>query len=242
MRIVFSRKGFDSTAGGCPSPIVDGVPVSLPIPAQDRSRTTYAGRGLGVLVEQATRGRIGAHDLCHDDPMFSGAHCWFGQAGAAQSHLARNGVGIGDVFLFFGLFADPHTGERHHRIYGHMRVACHGSPDIVRQASQWKEPPRPHPHDLGDWGRHNVLYHGPGTMARSASAALRLTRAGGPLRHWAVPAWLRRRGLTYHARPERWPRPGELISASRGQEFICDIGRSRQARQWLATIIAAIES
>ena len=26
------------------------------------------------------------------------------------------------------------------------------------------------------------------------------------------------------------------------REFICDIGRSRQARQWLATIIAAIES
>ena len=27
-----------------------------------------------------------------------------GQAGAAQSHLNNQGVGIGDVFLFFGLY------------------------------------------------------------------------------------------------------------------------------------------
>lgn len=34
MRVIFSRKGFDSAAGGCPSPIVEGKPISLPIPTR----------------------------------------------------------------------------------------------------------------------------------------------------------------------------------------------------------------
>jgi hypothetical protein len=32
MKIIFSRKGFDTTFGGVPSPIIHGVPYSLPIP------------------------------------------------------------------------------------------------------------------------------------------------------------------------------------------------------------------
>ena len=240
MRIIFSRKGFDSTSGGAPSPIVAGRPIPLPIPARDRSVTSYAALGLGPLVEQTTRGRITAGDLCHDDPMFSENLCWFGQAGAAQSHLARYGVDAGDIFLFFGLYADPITGQRHHRIFGYMNVACCGTPDAVRNDPNWQEPPRPHPHDLGDWGRFNTLYHGPGKLAQDASPILRLTRESGSLRHWCVPTWLRQRGLTYHARAERWPRRGELISVSRGQEFICDIGKAAQPRQWLDEIIAAI--
>jgi hypothetical protein len=32
MRIILSQKGFDSGCGGCPSPIIDKVPVSFPIP------------------------------------------------------------------------------------------------------------------------------------------------------------------------------------------------------------------
>lgn len=240
MRIIFSRKGFDSTSGGAPSPIVDGRPIPLPIPARDRSVTSYAALGLGPVAEQATRGRIAATDLCHDDPMFAGGLCWFGQSGAAQSHLARHGVGPGDVFLFFGLYAHPRTGERHHRIFGYMRVLCGGAPDMIRRDPNWQEPPRAHPHDLGDWGRLNALYHGPGRLACNASPLLRLTRDAGPLCHWRVPAWLRQRGLTYHTRAERWPRRGEMIAVSRGQEFVCDIGKAAQPRQWLEGIIAAI--
>lgn len=245
MRIIFSRKGFDSSAGGYPSPIINGRPVSLPIPARDRSVTSYRDRGLGDVVAQITRGRIGPDALCHDDPMFSdpplsGVHCWFGQSASAQGHLARNGVGKGDVFLFFGLFTDPHSGERHHRIFGTMRVACFGSPEQVMRSREWIDPPRRHPHMIGAWDSNNTIYHGPGMVARSASNTLRLTRPGGPLRHWCVPPWLKRRGLTYHDKAERWPRTGELISASRGQEFICDIGRSPISRSWLDSIVAAI--
>lgn len=242
MRVIFSRKGFDSTAGGAPSPIVEGRPISLPIPADRRSATSYGDLGLGKLAHGATRGRLGAADLCHDDPMFGDGLCWFGQSGSAQGHLARHGVQAGDVFLFFGLFADPETRERHHRIFGYLRVACLGAPRDIRLASGWTDPPRPHPHFAGDWGRNNMIYHGPGRVAAKAADALRLTDPGGPLTTWRVPPWLRRRGLTYHDRAERWLRGNRLDSAKRGQEFVSDIGRAAGPRQWLAEIIAEIES
>ena len=103
MRIVFSRKGFDGASGGCPSPILEDRPISLPIPTERRSTVSFEALGLGPLVERASRGRIDRSRLCHADPDL--VHGAFGQTGAAQSHLERRGVGVGDVFLFFGLFA-----------------------------------------------------------------------------------------------------------------------------------------
>ncbi len=122
MRIVFSRKGFDSGSGGFPSPIIDGRPISLPIPTQRRSVTTYGDLGLGDIVEHVTRGRLARMSLCHHDPMFEAARCALGQTGAAQAHLERNGVTAGDMFLFFGLFADEEGRDRHHRIFGYLEV------------------------------------------------------------------------------------------------------------------------
>ncbi|WP_156839902.1 Nmad3 family putative nucleotide modification protein [Novosphingobium aquimarinum] len=240
MKIVFSRKGFDSTAGGVPSPIVDGVPVSLPIPAADRSSTSYAQRGHGDLVEAVTRGRIARDALCHDDPMFADGHVWFGQCAAAEGHLRKHAVGPGDVFLFFGLFAEPETGERHHRLFGWQQIACHGEPSGLRDHPQWRDPPRPHPHLSGDWPSNNAIYFGPGDLARTAAPQLRLTRPGGPLNTWRVPGWLRRLGLTYHANPKRWLPGDALDSAKRGQEFICDIGEEPEPRRWLDAVRQAM--
>ncbi|MCF4166907.1 hypothetical protein L2U69_14740 [Zavarzinia compransoris] len=237
MRIIFSRKGFDTAAGGAASPIVGGRPVSLPIPALDRSRTTYAQRGLGDLVEVATRGRIGRDHLCHDDPMFFDGRCLFGQDGAAQGHLRNQGVGIGDVFLFFGLFAEEATGERHHRIFGAMTVEAVHTPVPAGIGPM----ERPHPHGLGAWGSGNCLYEGPGALARRAGPELRLTRPGGPLRQWIVPPWLRRIGLSYHGREDRWQAPDGLAIASRGQEFVAHVGDDAEALDWRRGILALIE-
>ncbi len=241
MRIVFSRKGFDSSYGGAPSPIIDGRPVSLPIPASRGESTTYKSLGLDDPVNEATRGKLG-DSTCHDDPMFSDGRCWLGQFGAAQGHLRKNAVGPGDVFLFFGLFAEPGTGERHHRIFGYMEVACHGSPDDVQSHADWQEPHRAHPHLSGEWEPNNCLYFGKGHTAAKSSDALRLTRPGGPLNRWIVPEWLRDHGLTYHAKPERWIGDTELDSAKRGQEFVCDIGDAKEPRRWLNKIIREIET
>lgn len=241
MRIIFSRKGFDSSAGGCPSPILDGRPVSLPIPTSRRSNTTYGDLGLGELVHRTTRGRLNASALCHDDPMFADGLCWFGQVGAAQGHLRRQGVGPGDVFLFFGLFSDPVDDQCHHRIFAYLKVACCGSPDIVRWHADWREPPRPHPHFEAGWNGNNTIYHGPAAVARAAPAALRLTTPDAPLNLWTVPPWLRAHGLTYHDKGSRWIGRTQLDSARRGQEFVCEIGDNEEAHRWLAGIIAEIE-
>jgi hypothetical protein len=194
MRIVFSRKGFDSSYGGAPSPIIGGRPISLPIPGSRGEQTRYDAIDLGSHVETATKGRLTGSDTCHDDPMFADRRCWLGQTGSAQGHLRKQGVGEGDVFLFFGLFADPQTGERHHRIFGHMRIACHGDPDTVQDHESWTAPTRSHPHFAGDWGAANTIYHGPGSAASHASPMLRLTRPAGPLNNWTIPLWLKWQG------------------------------------------------
>lgn len=137
-RLIFSRKGFDSGYGGCPSPVLpDGRMVSLPIPEPDSPimygdsmvdshQSFYALlRRLGIEKLVFTRGnerlryavtdRLGTH---FDPDLRATARIrpegWqplFGQCDAAQSHLAGKSIGVGDVFLFFGWFA--HTEERH---------------------------------------------------------------------------------------------------------------------------------
>lgn len=245
MKIIFSRKGFDSSAGGGPSPIVGGKPVSLPIPAGTASRTTYGDLGLGDHAARASRGKLGAGDLCHHDPMFLPdencvfGQCVFGQCGAAQTHLERQGVGLGDVFVFFGLFAEEEMGEAHHRIFGYLRVE-----EMVPLAGgvpQWAAD-LAHPHALEMHHKNDVIWRGEGATASRASDALRLTVPGGPPSLWQRPAWLRRGGLSYHDRADRWLRGGRLQSVARGQEFVADIGRRKAPRAWLERVIGEIKA
>lgn len=242
MKIVLSRKGFDTTSGGAPSPIIEGAPFSLPIPTgKYPSVSTYGALGLGDLVSKANS-KWTAGTLCHEDPMFWDDKCAFGQTSAAQSHLAKHEVGVGDVFLFFGLFAELGPNDRHHRIFGYLRVekvqkvGCHPSGDEVGGT------PRKHPHTIGRWDAKNTIYLGPGRKAKKADAALRLTKLGGPLLHWRVPNWLRETGLTYHRRDERWSEEGTLHAVGRGQEFVTDIGEKPEAKKWLDDVLALIEA
>ncbi|HLX05396.1 MAG TPA: hypothetical protein VKR28_07665, partial [Candidatus Binatus sp.] len=145
MKLILSRKGFDSANGGCPSPILDGRLCSLPIPDAGAPTTyadiaTFRGSPVARVVEDLTRGRIRQSDGAHLDPdlrrdSIARARGWrpiFGQAAAAQSHLARHEVGCGDLFLFFGCFrqAEKVGGEfrfvrdapKLHVIFGWLQV------------------------------------------------------------------------------------------------------------------------
>lgn len=73
MKLILSRKGFDSSAGGVPSPILpDGRLLALPIP--DAASTiryadiSFDGAPLSRLVEPLTRGKITAEHGAHLDP------------------------------------------------------------------------------------------------------------------------------------------------------------------------------
>lgn len=243
MRMVLSRKGFDSSAGGGPSPVIEGRPVSLPIPASGGlSRTTYGDLGLGGHAASASRGKLVAQDLCHHDPMFlANGRAILGQCGAAQTHLERQGVGVGDVFVFFGLFRKE-GGKPHHRIFGYLSVEevlplSSARPERLEKLAQLGVP-----HAIGLHAANDTAWIGRGVTAKRASGSLRLTVPEGPPSLWQVPSWLRETGLSYHDRADRWRKGDRLQSVARGQEFVADLGERADARRWLSRIIAEIDS
>lgn len=121
-RLILCRKGFDSATGGCPSPVFpDGTLFSLPVPSNDSVKfgdLQHEDINIGAVVADLTNGRYGADAKAHFDPDLnfeayryrrSRPHWekWrgmLGQVGIAESHLTNQGVGSGDLFLFFGLY------------------------------------------------------------------------------------------------------------------------------------------
>ncbi|MCL2017387.1 MAG: hypothetical protein FWG80_01245 [Alphaproteobacteria bacterium] len=154
-KIILSRKGFDSSAGGMPNPILsDGTLLSLPIPDKNSERRFSDISYNGKTYEQIIKELNPAFDIrfCHLDPdirndcINSCPENWipaFGQQGAALSHLKKSNVGIGDLFVFFGWFRQTElqdngklafVGPDKHIIYGFMEVGgiIKGTADIAR--------------------------------------------------------------------------------------------------------------
>lgn len=179
MKIIFSRKGFDSGSGGCPSPILlDGRLLSLPIPDK-KSPVAYNdifwnGYNVGEIVESLTKGKIPAHYNAHLDPDVGEASItrhkeWrplFGQVGASQGHLRNQGIGAGDLFLFFGLFQQVivdnnefHLNQKSlpkHIIWGWFQVASSVTVDEVdRTQFEWAIY---HPHFHRNPDKSNTIY------------------------------------------------------------------------------------
>lgn len=183
MKIILSRKGFDSSYGGVPSPIFpDGI-CSLPIPEEQPGKRThgityanirYRGANLGDIVAQLTKGKTTADKPAHLDPdlrddALSRETDWqpcFGQCDAAQEHLANQNVGKDDLFLFFGWFRRVEKtldawrvvrGEPGiHVIWGWLQVGEVYN-DRVGAWPSWAEYHPHHPH----WNRpvdRNTLY------------------------------------------------------------------------------------
>ncbi|MGB3166970.1 MAG: hypothetical protein WBA68_09365 [Alteraurantiacibacter sp.] len=239
---MLSRKGFDSSSGGGPSPIVGGRAVSLPIPdTQGISRTTYGNLRLGGHARRASGGKLAGRHRCHDDPMFRKGRAMLGQCGAAQSHLANRGVGAGDLFLFFGLFRER-GGAPHHRFFGYLQVEEIVDLATCSERRRAELTALGHPHALGMHARNDTVYCGPGRNNAPTVDSLRLTVPEGPPSLWRVPPWLAETGLSYHDAPSRWLPNERLQSVARGQEFVADVGERQEARDWWARIVKAIES
>lgn len=122
MKIILSRKGFDTSYGGAPSPIFpSGEMCTLPIPQSSESGNViryedihFGNLSLGKLAHDLTRGKVAPRHVAHLDPDLNceslprlpGWKPLFGQAGAAESHLRNVRVQSGDLFLFYGWFRE----------------------------------------------------------------------------------------------------------------------------------------
>jgi hypothetical protein len=178
MKLILSRKGFDSSAGGCPSPLRDGRPISLPIPTRQPSPTTYGDLSNGVtdLVTDPSKGRITRERTCHLDPDLDPSSLprlpdWrgaLGQVSAAQTHLANNLIARGDLFLFWGLVWPASrnaagrwqfTGDAEHRIFGWLQIdeilTVGEDPTPALTSHPWLAS---HPHLATGWSRNNTAY------------------------------------------------------------------------------------
>jgi len=125
MKIIFSRKGFDSAAGGFPSLIFpDNTLFSIAIPSNPshcdygRLAFRYGEEPIQDILNQTTNRRIhsngkrhacdysAADQGCHHDPMYlkESNQLVLGQTEQSESHLRNQGVSASDVFLFYGWF------------------------------------------------------------------------------------------------------------------------------------------
>jgi hypothetical protein len=281
MRLVLSRKGFDSSAGGRPSPILpDGTLVPLPMPLEAARSVAYGNlragdTRLGQLVQDLTGGKFTSRDLAHVDPDLceatlrgrrAGWRPLFGQGNAAQRHLAAQGVGPGDLFLFFGWFRQA---ERHDDRYRFVR----GAPDL-HVVFGWLQVADPLPGGMSgrggapSWARYHTHFHNdwpsntvylsrrslqlPGLRRRLPgggafkhfSSGLCLTAPGESRSVWKLPRFFApadsRPILSYHHNPRRWT-PGRdccyLRSVGRGQEFVVDSDLCPDAVAWAVNLV-----
>jgi len=136
MKIILSRKGFDSSVGKVPSPIFpSGELCSLPIPEnapgshlKRYEEIKFGHLNLGDLVCDLTQQKINPREFVHLDPDLIARSVprqpgWkpiFGQAEAAERHLQNQDVINGDIFLFYGWFRQV---EQYAGIYRYVKNA-----------------------------------------------------------------------------------------------------------------------
>lgn len=220
MRVIFSRKGVDSAAGRCASPLVSDRPVSLPIPTREPSPTCYGqlSADLRTMADDLSGGQLSGARACHLDPDIdasavdarpSGWRGSLGQVSSALSHLRNQSVGPGDLFLFWGLYRPversngvwQYCGPRRHALFGwlHVEAVCDITDDghSALQRFPWLQD---HPHVRPGWTSANAVYVASERCILAGRSfpgsgtfqrASQLTELGSRLPStWAVPAWL----------------------------------------------------
>ena len=258
MKIILSRKGFDSGYGGMPSPIFpDGTLLSMPIPSGDDVRYAdlrYGGKSyLDILRELNPSFRF---ETCHLDPDIregalprgEGWTAAFGQENAALSHLLNQGVSEGDIFLFFGWCRQTELREGRlrfvkgapdlHVIYGYLQIGR-----ILRtRAEMGIVPWHPHAGPRRADSRRNAIFlpsdrflgtQAPGFGVFRYSEGLVLTKPGENRTHWELPVCLAGKNISYHSAKN--VRDGYFQSAARGQEFVVEADEAILA--WVRSLL-----
>jgi len=183
MKVILSRKGFDSQYGGYPSPILpNGRMISLPIPSNDnltyndlRVNNKQSYFELMLLLNPRIRlnrnwQKLENGIICHLDPDINESvikrdNSWkplFGQINASQSHLSNHQVKEGDLFLFFGTFRKVDDKYKYtstpeiHAFYGYFQI---GEIKEINKNSSIPAWMKYHPHtNPKRFGGNNTIY------------------------------------------------------------------------------------
>ncbi len=194
MRVILSRKGFDSKNGGIASPILpDGTLLSLPIPEASGETTYhdigYNGKSYYEIIQELSPARAKRlkSSKCHVDPDLSCRYLkdmpnWkpaFGQCNQALSHLDAHSIGCGDIFLFYGWFRRTEydkNGHLHfvspqkdttpdrHIIFGYMEIE-----EKITNVDRIRQEFPYHPHSLPKHMAKNALYAPKSTLSLNDS-------------------------------------------------------------------------
>jgi len=165
MKIILSRKGFDSSAGKQANPIMpDGTLLSMPIPEEEDadmySLLHWNGMSYYDIIHSLNpKTHLLPDSKCHLDPdlrrdVKERHDSWkpaFGQMSTSLSHLRNQAVSTGDIFLFFGWFRETEIkggnlkykkgGLDAHIIYGYMQIG-----KIIERKEDTPKWLKEHPH------------------------------------------------------------------------------------------------
>ena len=264
MQVILSRKGFDGGYGGCASPILpDGTMISMPIPSEYDNCTydelQFLGGGSYYDAWKELKPSGYKEYYCHLDPDIrrgirkecKGWKPAFGQCDAAQGHLTNHGVGVGDLFLFFGWFRMTErvngklqyvkNAQGIHAIYGYLQVG-----EILTDYDVTKCPWHPHSQYINT---NNTIYVAsdslvidgmdtglPGAGTLRFSEDLNLTAPGQSHSRWKLIDVLKDKKivLSYHDK-SKCIKDGYFQSAARGQEFVFD--ENAKVTDWAKRLI-----
>ncbi|MBN1860406.1 MAG: hypothetical protein JW840_02975 [Candidatus Thermoplasmatota archaeon] len=179
MKVILSRKGFDSTHGGYPSPILHNRKmISLPIPDYQICYYSYSDLQLDeertyfdlmhelkpTISLNGKKKHLTINTRCHPDPDIypwlpvrpEGWKPALGQFKQSQSHLHNQHVDISDLFLFFGRFCTTQFVNEHYEFFPSIHQDFHalfGYLQIGEILSNEEFPAwlRNHPHAIDEY-------------------------------------------------------------------------------------------
>lgn len=257
---------MDSKSGGIANPILpDGTLLSLPIP--DKTAGTaykdlyYKEQSFKEIICQLyPKFDFNENQTCHLDPDIyediegrTATDKWkpaFGQHGVSAVHLDKLSVGVGDIFLFYGMFQKTvyqpdktlcfvRNSPIVHIIYGYMKVGK------ILRVQQEIERYSWHPHSINPDRPNNRLYLPDTYGTFQYDDSLVLTKEGQDNRRlWTLPAFFGKDGISISWQGDNRPvlKDGyaELNSACRGQEFVVTASTPKQERnlcEWVVRLI-----
>ena len=183
----------------------------------------------------------------------------FGQTGAAQTHLVNQGIGVGDIFLFYGWFRPTHyvqgilryaaASQARHVLFGYLEIGA--IVDLrIGPVPLWAHD---HPHVVNACRSNNTLYVSTETASWNASlpgagrfgysSQLILSKSDRTTRVWSLPSCFdpgcgaevmsRHRLSHYRTTVE----DVEITTVAPGQEFV--LNATSAIARWAKTRIEA---